>query len=141
MLINTREVSVKEVCDVPSINLALDTIDMNKQALIFVNTKAGAEKTAEEISKKIKDTNLAILSGKVLNALSRPTKQCERLSRCIKRGVAFHHAGLTQKQKSLIEDNFRLGKIKIIACTPSLAMGVDLPAFRAIIRDVKRFTR
>lgn len=127
----------------PAIELALDTIKMKKQALVFVNTKKGAEKTAEEIAKKEKNTNPAYteLSQKALKALSRPTRQCERLSFCLKKGIAFHHAGLTQAQKTLIEDNFRKGVIKIIACTPTLAAGVDLPAFRTIIRDLKRYGR
>lgn len=122
------------------IDLALDTIGKNKQALVFVNAKRSAEKCAEDISKKIKDVSLPDLSEKALKALSRPTKQCERLARCIKAGIAFHHAGLHSKQRDLIESGFREGKVKIICCTPTLAAGVDLPAFRAIIRDVKRFT-
>lgn len=124
------------------LNIALDTLKIGKQALIFVNTKKSAEKTAEEISKKIKSENeeLKLLSENALNALSRPTKQCERLSFCIKKGIAFHHAGLVHKQKDIIEENFRSGAIKIICCTPTLAYGIDMPAYRAIIKDLKRYT-
>lgn len=131
---------VEEKSGAPVIDLALDTISKNKQGLVFVNTKRSAEKSAEEISKKIKNVNLVDISEKAKNALSRPTKQCERLAKCLKAGIAFHHAGLHSKQKELIESNFREGKIKIICCTPTLAAGVDLPAFRTIIRDVTRFT-
>ena len=134
------DLKVKEKYGAPVIDVALDTIDKKKQALVFVNTKRSAEKCAEDISKKIKNVDLSELAEKSLKALSRPTKQCERLSRCIKAGIAFHHAGLHAKQRDLIENNFREGKIKIICCTPTLAAGIDLPAFRAIIRDVKRFT-
>lgn len=123
------------------ISLALDTISKKKQALVFVNTKRSAEKAAEDISNKIKrpDAGLSALSDKILKSLSRPTRQCERLARCVKRGIAFHHAGLHSAQKRLIEDAFRNGVIKIICCTPTLAMGIDLPAFRTIIRDVRRY--
>ncbi|MBN1644805.1 hypothetical protein JW851_02030, partial [Candidatus Woesearchaeota archaeon] len=123
-------------------NLALDTLKNNKQALIFVNTKRSAEKCAEEISKKLKDSPkwLIELSNLSLKAVSKPTKQCKRLSTCLEKGIAFHHASLHSKQKELIESNFRKGNIKIICCTPTLAAGLDLPAFRAIIRDVKRYT-
>ncbi|MBI2652195.1 hypothetical protein HYX00_01910, partial [Candidatus Woesearchaeota archaeon] len=122
--------------------IALDTLKIGKQALIFANTKKSAEKTAEEISKKIKSDNESFkkLADEALNALSRPTKQCERLAFCLKKGISFHHAGLTQEQKNIIEENFRNGTIKIICCTPTLAYGVDLPAFRAIIKDLKRYT-
>ncbi len=125
----------------PLANIILDTLGRKKQALVFVNTKPSAEKTAEELSKKIKETNpeLEMLSEKVLKALSSPTKQCRRLAECVKKGIAFHHAGLTHKQRELIEDNFRLGTIKVIASTPTLAAGLDLPAFRAIVRDLKRY--
>jgi helicase len=71
--------------------------------------------------------------------LSKPTRQCERLAASVKHGIAFHHSGLASKQKEIIEDAFRAGTIKIICCTPTLAAGMDLPAFRSIIRDVKRF--
>ena len=117
----------------PTINLGLDTLKKKKQALVFTNTKASAEKTAEEIAKCIKGVCLIDLKEAVLKVLSRPTKQCERLSKILKRGIAFHHAGLTHKQKEIIEDNFRNSMIKIICCTPTLAFGLDLPAFRAII--------
>jgi helicase len=124
-----------------AINLALDTLKIKKQALVFVNTKRSAEKTAEDIAYQIKEGSdkLEALSYEILQVLSRPTKQCERLARCIKKGIAFHHAGLASKQRELIENNFRDGTIKIIACTPTLAAGVDLPAFRALIKDLKRF--
>ena len=41
------------------IDLALDTIEKDKQALIFVNTKSSSEAQAERISKKNKKTNQA----------------------------------------------------------------------------------
>src|SRR3989344_2582788 len=125
----------------PVVNISLDTIEKNKQALVFVNAKRSAEKVAEDIGKKspLKSENLSELSDKIKDVLSRPTKQCERLASCVKHGIAFHHAGLAPKQKELVEEAFRVGVIKIIACTPTLAAGLDLPAFRAIIRDVKRY--
>ncbi len=124
-----------------ALNLALDTLQIGKQALIFAGTKQGAEKTAEEIAKKIKenDSELDKLSFDVLQALSKPTKQCERLAFCLKKGIAFHHSGLTHQQRAAVENGFRNGKIRIICCTPTLAAGLDLPAYRAIIRDLKRY--
>jgi helicase len=125
----------------PVIDLCLDTLQKGKQALIFVNSKKGAEKAAEELSKKVKKSSeqLNVLSQQILDVLPKQTTQCERLAMCVKQGVAFHHAGLAGKQKELIEDNFKKGSISFITCTPTLAMGVDLPAFRSIIRDLRRF--
>ena len=126
----------------PVLDIALNTIKIGKQALVFVNTKKSAEKTAEELSKKIKIDNAAlkVLADEALGALSKATRQCERLALCLKKGIAFHHAGLVEKQRSLIEENFRKGAIKIICATPTLAYGVNTPAYRAIIKDLKRYT-
>ena len=138
----SKPINIDDKFDSGVLNIALDTIKIGKQALVFVNTKKSAEKTAEDISKKLKtdSTELINLADKALDVLSKPTKQWERLAFCLKKGIAFHHAGLTQKQKDIIEDNFRKGAISIICCTPTLAYGVDLPAYRAIIKDLRRYT-
>jgi helicase len=119
--------NIKVTSDDATVNLVLDILEKKKQAIVFNNTKQSAEKTAEEIVENIKNTTpeLSELAESVVHALSKPTKQCERLSMCIKKGVAFHHAGLTHKQKELIEDNFRNGTIKIICATPTLCLSGD----------------
>ncbi len=107
-----KSVKINEEFDSAVLNIAIDTIKIGKQAIVFVNTKKSAEKTAEDISKKLKiDGSLSSIADDALSALSKPTKQCERLSYCLQKGIAFHHAGLTQKQKDIIEDNFRKGLI------------------------------
>ncbi|MFH0874525.1 MAG: LAGLIDADG family homing endonuclease [archaeon] len=115
---------ISELTDSPAINIALDTLSIGKQALVFCSTKASAEATAEKISDLVKseNTELIQLSEKALHALSTPTKQCKRLSSILKKGIAFHHAGLASEQRKLIEDNFKAGTIKIICCTPTLCL-------------------
>jgi len=118
--------------------LALETIELKKQAIIFLPSRASAEKTAEDLS-KLTSFSYPDLEHEILHALSIPTKQCKRLSHCIKKGIAFHHSGLTNAQKELIEESFRQGKIKIICATPTLAAGLSLPVFRVIIKSLKRY--
>ncbi len=144
-----KELVVEQATNNPVVNLALDTIRLGKQALVFLSTRPSAEKAAEDIAKHVafgsgKGDEIRALSAiaeDALHSLASPTKQCERLERCVRKGTAFHHSGLTSKQRQLVEDNFRSGRIKVICATPTLAAGVDLPAFRAIIRDLKRFTQ
>src|SRR3989344_3564636 len=121
------------------INLALETIKMGKQAIVFAPTRSSAEKTAEEISKLTALMEIE-LEKDILKAASSPTRQCRRLSNCIRKGIAFHHAGLLAKQRDLIEDNFKGGKIKIICATPTLAAGLSMPAYRVLISSLKRFS-
>jgi helicase len=134
---------IEKLSNDPCIDIALSTIKMGKQAIIFVNTKRGAESLAEKISQKLKkdnvSANLAELSEKISHALPSPTKQCQRLAAIVREGIAFHHSGLVSEQRRIVEHSFRYGFVKIIVCTPSLALGVDLPAYRVIIRDLKRY--
>ncbi|MFH1276150.1 MAG: helicase-related protein [Candidatus Woesearchaeota archaeon] len=119
--------------------LALETINLNKQAIIFTSSRLSAEKSAQDIS-KLTTAHYPELEQASLKALSTPTTQCRKLSHCLNKGIAFHHAGLAQKQKDLIEEEFKKGTIKIICATPTLAAGLSLPAYRVIIKSLKRFT-
>lgn len=131
----------------PDFEIAKDTLRKKKQALVFVSTRRNTESLAGNLGKVIKDslapnerTKLKKISESVLGSIERPTLQCEKLSNQVLNGVAFHHAGLTNKQRKTIEDGFKEGTIKVIAATPTLAWGVNLPAYRVVIRDLKRFS-
>ena len=71
---------------------------------------------------------------------SLPTTTCLKLAESIEHGVAFHHAGLFNEQKEIIEDEFRNGNILMITATPSLMYGVNLPSKTVVIRDNTRWT-
>ena len=127
--------------------LSRNTIEKKKQALIFVASRRSAEATSEKISNKIskmisddEKKELNKLSSDILSVLNSPTKQCKRLAGIVSRGCAFHHAGLVSKQRRIIEDGFRSGLIKILVSTPTLAFGINLPAWRVLIRDAKRYS-
>ncbi|MEM5816200.1 MAG: DEAD/DEAH box helicase, partial [Candidatus Aenigmatarchaeota archaeon] len=126
--------------------IVLDTLSKNKQILIFCSTRKNVESLAERLSKFVKNhlkkddlNKLEKVSEEIENVLEISTKQCKRLSSCIKGGVAFHHSGLVGKQRRIIEENFKNGLIKVLVSTTSLAYGVNLPAFRVLIRDIRRY--
>ncbi len=123
-------------------SLAVDAVRREKQALVFVNSRRSAEKEAVEISRRIRkmfdSSELSRL--KELASSIEDTPVNERLKLALGGGAAFHHAGLGYEERRLIEDAFRKGLLKVIVATPTLAAGVNVPAFRVIIRDTKRFS-
>ena len=128
-----------------AINLALSTIKSGGQALIFANTRRKAVTLAKKatseveglLSKPVKRA-LARDADKILTAGER-TRISELLAELVQHGTAFHHAGLGSGHRRVIEDSFRRGKIKVIAATPTLAFGVNLPARTVVIQDYRRY--
>jgi helicase len=128
-----------------SLNLALTTVKSGEQILVFSNTrrravsfaKKSAGKLGEFLSKPVKRA-LKEDSRKILTVGER-TRVSELLAELVEKGTAFHHAGLSGAHRRIIEDSFRLGRIKLIAATPTLAFGVNLPARTVIIHNYRRY--
>lgn len=128
-----------------AINLALNTIKTGGQALIFANTRRKAVTLAKKATSQVD----GLLSKPVKRALARDaekilaagerTRISELLAELVQHGTAFHHAGLGGGHRRVIEDSFRRGKIKVLAATPTLAFGVNLPARTVVIQDYRRY--
>jgi helicase len=125
------------------VGLALDTIRESGQALAFVGTRRSAEATAIRARKFtapfVDKEFLSVLSKEITGASPEATRLSKRLAECVEDGVAFHHAGILYQHRKLIEDAFRANKIKLLVSTTTLAMGLNLPSRRVIIRDWWRY--
>lgn len=126
-------------------------IEDNSQALSFVSTRRFTESLATYVAKKIdkKTTKeqkhkFKQVTDKLLEVPKKkgslPTTTCLKLAEAAEKGVVFHHAGLFNEQKEIIEDEFRKGNILMITATPSLMYGVNLPSKYVVIRDHTRWT-
>ncbi|HET6580316.1 MAG TPA: ATP-dependent DNA helicase [Methanoregula sp.] len=131
---------VKEVSkNYEDLNLCLDTISEGGQCLVFVSSRRNAEAFAKRAAAAIKseDPILASYAERILKTAE--TEMGKSLASCVARGSAFHHAGLSRLERTVVEEGFRKGLIKSISSTPTLAAGLNLPARRVIIRDYQRF--
>jgi len=127
------------------IDLGVQSVKDGGQSLIFAETrirsKALATKAADVISQfleKKESEELEKISKKILSN-NEHTELVKTLATLIKKGVAFHHAGLNQNCRQTIETEFRKGTIKLLSSTPTLAAGVNLPARRVVISSIHRY--
>ncbi|OYV08760.1 MAG: helicase [Methanosaeta sp. ASP1-1] len=118
--------------------LVKDTLSQSAQILIFENSRKNAEAAASRLASLMPvDAATRELSSSIL--ASGESETAVRLASCVSRGVAFHHAGLLPEQRRLVEQGFRDSRIKVIASTPTLAAGLNLPARRVLIKSYKRY--
>ncbi|MDQ2050316.1 ATP-dependent DNA helicase [Natronolimnohabitans sp. A-GB9] len=140
---STREVPV-EGSEKQEAALVRDILQEGGSSLVFVNSRRNAEAAASRlggvVSRELDGEERAELAD-LAEAIREDsdTETSTDLADCVERGAAFHHAGLSSTQRSLVEDAFRDRLLKVISATPTLAAGVNTPARRVIVRDWRRF--
>jgi len=134
----------RSICGTP-IDLGVQSVKEGGQSLVFAETrnrsKSLATKAADAISQILEKKDLQQLektSKKILSE-NEHTELIKTLAFLVKKGVAFHHAGLNQNCRQTIETEFRKGTIKLLSSTPTLAAGVNLPARRVVISNINRY--
>ncbi|XP_014734477.1 PREDICTED: helicase POLQ-like isoform X1 [Sturnus vulgaris] len=108
--------------------------------LIFCPTKKSCENVASLVCKYLKKEFRAHREKekqdliKNLKSIGNGTV-CPVLKQTIPFGIAYHHSGLTNDERKSIEETYCAGVLCLLACTATLAAGVNLPARRVILRS------
>jgi len=119
-------------------------------ALCYVFSRKQLEKCAEEMT-----TNLLEFDSKVPYIVDR---ECEQIVRklpnyeeylhlpeyintvkLLRKGVGIHHAGLIPILREMTELLFARGFIKILFCTETMSVGINLPVKTTIFTDICKF--
>jgi helicase len=123
--------------DDPTEALVRDAVDDGGQCLVFVRSR----REARELAADLAETGFAF-PGEVTEEIRETARTGAgmALAKVVARGVAFHHAGLRTDHRLAVEAAFRDREVKVICATPTLAAGVNVPARRVIVRDLRRYT-
>ena len=124
-----------------------DGMTHDAQVLLFVGTRRGAQSEAKNLAKRVKkrlvkdDPERLDRLQELATSLSGrgQSNLADVLGECLAGGVGFHHAGLTNAQRRDVEGAFKSGLLVALTATPTLAAGVNLPARRVLVRDLKRW--
>ncbi|XP_073143681.1 DExH-box ATP-dependent RNA helicase DExH14 [Henckelia pumila] len=113
-----------------------------KPVLIFVSSRRQTRLTALDLiqfaaSDERPRQFLAMPEEALQMLLSQVADQ--NLRHTLQFGIGLHHAGLNDKDRSLVEELFANNKIQVLVCTSTLAWGVNLPAHLVIIKGTEYF--
>jgi superfamily II RNA helicase len=119
-------------------------------ALCYVFSRKQLEKCAEELT-----TNLLEFDSKVPYTVDRECEQIIRklpnfeeylrlpeyvnMVQLLRKGVGIHHAGLMPILREMTELLFARGFIKVLFCTETMSVGINLPVKTTIFTDVNKF--
>ena len=140
-----REFEIESSIRGKPVDLGIESVKNGGQSLLFAETRTRssslATKAADAISTSLDKSEIKELEkiSKKILANNEHTDLIKTLATLVKKGVAFHHAGLNQNCRETVESEFRNGKIKLIAATPTLGAGVNLPARRVVISSLNRY--
>ncbi|CAI9757575.1 unnamed protein product [Fraxinus pennsylvanica] len=121
---------------------AISTHSPTKPVLIFVSSRRQTRLTALDLiqfaaSDECPRHFLGMPEEALQMILSQVTDQ--NLRHTLQFGIGLHHAGLNDKDRSLVEELFANNKIQVLVCTSTLAWGVNLPAHLVIIKGTEYY--
>ena len=115
-------------------------------ALFFVLSRKQCEQYAKKLEHSLLDTSDTAAVKHILTFhLHRYMEQLEKVPQyhqvydLLCRGVAFHHSGLLPILKEIIEILFSKGYVKMLFCTETFAVGLNMPTKTVLFAGFKKY--
>ena len=112
-------------------------------AIYFIFSRRGCDKAVEETSRLslVNESEARILKTQVDEFLAwNPGAARAGQVEPLYKGIAAHHAGILPAWKSLVEELFQQGLIKVVFATETLAAGINMPARTTVIASLSKRT-
>jgi len=130
-----------------TLNEALDQLKVRNllPALFFVFSRKETERYADQLKDTFLDTSEQAAVKHIISFHLHPfiktlehLPQYNQLLPLLQRGIAFHHSGLLPLLKEIVEILFARGFIKVLFCTETFAVGLNMPARTVVFLDLKK---
>ena len=115
-------------------------------ALFFVLSRKQCESYAAKVEHSLLDTSdTATVKHIITFHLHRHMKDLEKIPQyhqiyeLLTKGVAFHHSGLLPILKEIIEILFTKGFVKMMFCTETFAVGLNMPTKTVLFAGFKKY--
>ncbi|QDZ24777.1 Sec63 domain-containing protein [Chloropicon primus] len=121
---------------------AIQTHSLGKPVLVFVSSRRQTRITANDI------ITHAVADEKPKQMLNMQDFELEdvledihdsALRHTLQFGIGLHHAGLSQRDREIVEELYVTCKIQVLVCTSTLAWGMNFPTHLVIIKGTEYF--
>lgn len=108
-----------------------------KPILVFCQTRKSCQTSAKKLAEEWNERQPQS------RPWPEPTKRIPvispELQEIVRYGVAFHHAGLDAQDRRAVEQAFLDGRLSVICCTSTLAMGMNLPCHMVVLKGTTSY--
>ena len=115
-------------------------------ALFFVFSRAACESWASKMEGSFVDGKQSAEIRRIISFhlhrymdILQGLKQYHNLMGLLERGIAYHHSGLLPILKEIIEILFSKGFVKVMFCTETFAVGINMPTRTVVFLDLKKY--
>ncbi|KAG5420021.1 brr2 [Candida metapsilosis] len=134
-----KKIAMNEACFEQTSNV----LKRDQQLIVFVHSRNETAATAQYLVEALSNSDTEVITQvSTREILSQESDRVSntKLQKLLVYGIGVHHAGLNKEDRTLVEDLFAQGHLKVLVSTATLAWGVNLPAHTVIIKGTEVYS-